>query len=81
MYQGFELAHDRDIKGTYIGTIDVADFEDVFIDKLNMDIGIVCYKQIVISDGTPVYVSAIYYPDYTEDGEFNGYLELEEDDT
>lgn len=81
MYQGFELAHNADIKETYIGTIDVADFEDVFIDKLNMDIGLVCYKQIVISDGTPVYVSAVYYPDYTEDGEFNGYLELEEDNT
>ena len=69
MYKGFELAHNADIKETYIGTIDVSDFEDVFIDKLNMDIG------------APVYVSAIYYPDYTEDGEFNGYLELEEDNT
>lgn len=81
MYQGFEYAHNGEIKETYVGTIDVADFEDAFIDKLNMDIGLVCYKQIVISDGTPVYVSAVYYPDYTEDGEFNGYLELEEDNT
>lgn len=79
MYNGFELARNAEIKNTYVGTIDVADFEDVFIDKLNMDIGIVCYKQIVISDGAPVYVSAVYYPDYTEDGEFNGYLELEEE--
>lgn len=79
MYQGFELAHNAEIKETYVGTIDVSDFEDIFIDKLNMDIGLVCYKQIVISDGAPVYVSAVYYPDYTEDGEFNGYLELEED--
>lgn len=79
MYQGFELAHNGEIKGTYVGTIDVSDFEDIFIDKLNMDIGLVCYKQIVISDGAPVYVSAVYYPDYTEDGQFNGYLELEED--
>lgn len=81
MYSGFELAHNGEIKGTYVGTMDVADFEDAFIDKLNMDIGLVCYKQIVISDGAPVYVSAVYYPDYTEDGEFNGYLELEEDNT
>lgn len=81
MYQGFEYAHNGEIKETYVGTVDVADFEDAFIDKLNMDIGLVCYKQIVISDGTPVYVSAVYYPDYTEDGEFNGYLELEEDNT
>lgn len=79
MYNGFELAHNGEIKGTYVGTMDVDDFEDAFIDKLNMDIGLVCYKQIVISDGTPVYVSAVYYPDYTDDGEFNGYLELEED--
>ena len=81
MYQGFELAHNGEIKCTYVGTMEVADFEDAFIDKLNMDIGLVCYKQIVISDGAPVYVSAVYYPDYTEDGEFNGYLELEEDNT
>lgn len=79
MYNGFELAYNGEIKGTYVGTMDVADFEDAFIDKLNTDIGLVCYKQIVISDGAPVYVSAVYYPDYTEDGEFNGYLELEED--
>ena len=79
MFNGYELAHNQDIKETYIGTIDVSDFEDVFVDKLNMDIGIVCYKQIVISDGAPVYITAIYYPDYTEDGQFNGYLELEED--
>ena len=79
MFNGYELAHNQDIKETYIGTIDVSDFEDVFVDKLIMDIGIVCYKQIVISDGAPVYITAIYYPDYTEDGQFNGYLELEED--
>lgn len=43
MYQGFEPAYNGEVKGTYIGTIDVSDFEDIFIDKLNMDIGIVCY--------------------------------------
>lgn len=81
MYQGFELAYNGEIKVTYVGTIDVSDFEDEFIDKLNMDIGLVCYKQVVISDGAPFYVSSVYYPDYTEDGQFNGYLELEEDNT
>lgn len=79
MYNGFELAYNGEIKGTYVGTMDVADFEDAFIDKLNMDIGLICYKQIVISDGAPVYVSAVYYPDYAVDGEFIGYLKLEED--
>lgn len=79
MFNGYELAHNQDIKETYIGILDVSDFEDTFIDKLNMDIGIVCYKQIVVSDGTPVYVTAIYYPEYSESGEFLGYLELEED--
>lgn len=77
MYQGFELAYNGEIKGTYIGTIDVADFEDAFIDKLNMDIGIVCYKQITISDGAPFYVVVYYEPQYSK-GVFTGYEEVEE---
>lgn len=80
MYNGFELARNEALQNTYIGTIDADDFADDFVDKQSMDIGLICYKQIVISEGTPYFVTVYYEPDYTEDGAFNGYLEVEESD-
>ena len=78
MYQGFQYAPNETVTETYIGTIDSDDFEDAFIEKLNMDIGLVCYKKISESSGSYSIASVYYVPAYTEDGLFIGYDAFEE---
>lgn len=77
MYQGFELAQNETVKNTYIGTIDADVFADAYVEKQLEDIGLICYKQITISDGAPFYVVVYYEPQYSE-GVFTGYEEVEE---
>lgn len=77
MYQGYELVRNAEVTNTYIGTIDADDFADSYVDNQLEDIGLICYKQITISDGAPFYVVVYYEPQYS-DGVFTGYAELEE---
>ena len=79
MYQGFELAQNETVKNTYIGTIDADVFADAYVEKQLEDIGLICYKQITISDGAPFYVVVYYEPQYSE-GVFTGYDGHPEDD-
>ena len=78
MYQGFQYAPNETVTETYIGTIDSDDFVDAFIEKLNIDIGLVCYKKISESSGSYSIASVYYVPAYTEDGLFIGYDAFEE---
>ena len=80
MYQGFQYAPNETVTATYVGTISNDDFEDAFIDKLNTDIGLVCYKKVSESSGSYSIASVYYVPVYSEDGAYTGYETFEEGD-
>ena len=79
MYKGFQYCPNEIVTETYIGTVATDDFEDDFLDKLNMDIGLVCYKKISESSGSYSIASYYYVPTYDEDGMFTGYEAFEEE--